>query len=253
MSTTAVLRDTNTVLTRELKPLLGDPFSVVFSIIQPLFFLALFGPLLAGVGVGDEGSLQWFVPGILVMSALFATSTTGANLLMEIQTGSHERMLVTPVGRSALLLGRAGKEIVPMIAQSIVVLAVVTPFSFVLHPGGAVVGMVILSAFAVGLGSLSYSLALAVRENDWVFWMVQQTLIFPLLLLSGMLLPLDGGPGWLRALSDGNPLKYIVDAERSLFSGSADAATVAYGAIAAGAVAVVGLYVGTRMMRRAAA
>ncbi len=253
MSSTTLLRDTNTVLLRELKPTLGDPFSVVFSILQPLCFLALFGPLLSTVGVGEAGSLQWFVPGILVMSALFATSTTGANLLLEIQTGSHERMLVTPISRSALLLGRACKEIVPMIAQAVVVLAVCLPFSFVLHVPGALLGLIMLATFAVGLGSLSYSLALSVRENDWIFWAVQQTLIFPLLLLSGMLLPLDGGPGWLKALASFNPLKYIVDAERELFSGNADLATVWHGFAAAAVVAVVGLVVGTRMMRRAAA
>ena len=53
---TAVLRDTGTVLRRELRPILRDPFSVIFSMIQPLFFLALFGPLVVGVdGPGRAG------------------------------------------------------------------------------------------------------------------------------------------------------------------------------------------------------
>jgi ABC-2 type transport system permease protein len=170
------VRDTVLVFTRELKPLLRDPFSVVFSMVQPLFFLALFAPLLTSVGGVGGGSgdsaLQWFVPGIVVMSCLFGASMTGSNLLMEMKTGSHERTLVTP---------------------------------------------------------LSYALALATRGQDWIFWTVQQTFLFPVLLLAGMLLPVDAGPGWLRGLSRANPLTYIVDAMRGLFTGSFDPGRAAVG------------------------
>lgn len=128
-------RDTLTVLQRELRPTLREPISAVFSLIQPLVFLALFGPLLAGAAVlGHGSSLQWFVPGILVMSALFATSMTGSNLIVEIQSGSHERLLVTPLSRPALLLGRALKEIVPILLQAVIVMAIVVPFGCVRSP-----------------------------------------------------------------------------------------------------------------------
>jgi ABC-2 type transport system permease protein len=246
--------DTWIVLTRELRPTLRNPFSVLFTLIQPLFFLALFGPLLKSVtGLSTAESLQGFVPGILVMSALFAASTTGSNLLLEIQTGSQERMLVTPLSRSSLLVGRALKEILPLVAQASLIVAVVIPFGFQLALGGAVLGMAMLAVFGVGLGALSYSLALAVKSEDWIFWSVQQTLVFPLLLLSGMLIPVEDGPAWLRALSQFNPLTHIVDAERLLFDGVVADAQVLYGALAAGLLAVVGLWVGVRSMQRATA
>jgi ABC-2 type transport system permease protein len=247
-----LVTDTMTVMTRELRPTLRNPFSVIFTMVQPLFFLALFGPLLISVtGQGTAATLQTFVPGILVMSALFAASTTGANLLLEIQTGSHERMLVTPLSRSSLLLGRALKEIVPLVAQASIIVAVVIPFGFRLELGGAVIGMAMLAVFGVGLGALSYTLALAVQSEDWIFWSVQQTLIFPLLLLSGMLLPLDDAPGWLQALSKINPLTHIVDAERALFAGDVTEAVVLWGALSAAGLALVGLTVGIRAMQRA--
>lgn len=253
-------RDTAIVASRELKPVLRDPFSVVFSMVQPLFFLALFAPLLtsvSGVGVsgvagaGGQGALQWFVPGIVVMSCLFGASMTGSNLLMEMQTGSHERTLVTPLSRSSLLLGRALKEILPVLVQAVIVVAVVAPFGFEVHPLGIVVGTVMLSVFSVGLGSLSYALALATRGQDWIFWTVQQTFLFPVLLLAGMLLPVDAGPGWLRTLSRANPLTYIVDAMRGLFAGSFDAGLTAQGMLAAVVVCALGLAVGLRSMRAA--
>jgi ABC-2 type transport system permease protein len=243
---TTLVTDTITVFNRELRPVVRNPFSVIFTMVQPLFFLALFAPLLPG-----DSSLQWFVPGIVVMSCLFGTSSTGSNLLFEIQTGSHERMLVSPLRRPALIIGRALKEIVPMLAQTALLVVVTIPFGFELHPVGALIGLLILAVFCVGLGALSYTLGLASKNREWMFWAIQQTLIFPLLLLAGMMLPLDNGPQWLQTMSKFNPLTYVVDAERALFSGTIASGTVLAGLIAAVAVGVVGLLVGTRAMRRA--
>jgi ABC-2 type transport system permease protein len=228
------------VMTRELLPTVRDPFSVVFGLIQPVVFLALFGPLLAG-SVGDTvpgGDVwAWFVPGILVMTTLFGTSTTGANLLFEMQTGAHERLLVTPLARSAQLVGRSWKEMVPIVAQSLVVVVVMLPFGFTFHPAGALLGLLV---------------AIAVRKQDWMFWAVQQTLLFPLLILSGMLLPLETGPRWMQVAADLNPLRYVVDAERALFAGDLASGTALWGAVAAVLTAAVGLLVGVRTLARSA-
>jgi ABC-2 type transport system permease protein len=241
----SLVTDTRVVFSRELRPVLHSPFSIVFSMVQPLFFLALFAPLLP-----DGTSLQWFVPGIIVMSCLFGTSMTGSNLLYEIQTGSHERMLVTPLRRPALLIGRALKEIVPMLVQAVLIVLVCLPFGFRLHPLGAVLGLLILAGFCVGLGALSYTLALASKNQEWLFWTVQQTLLFPLLLLAGVLLPIDDGPAWLRFLSEINPMTYVVNAERALFDGDVWSREAGHGLIAALAVALLGLLTGVRAMRR---
>ena len=241
---TTLITDTTTVFSRELRPLLRDPFTIIFSMVQPLVFLALFAPLL------PDNSLQWFVPGIIVMSCLFACSMTGSNLLFEIQTGSHERMLVTPLRRPALLIGRALKEIVPMFAQAALIVAVCVPFGFRFELAGALIGLVILATFCIGLGALSYTLALASKNQEWLFWTVQQTLLFPLLLLAGVLLPIENGPGWLQALARGNPLSYVVDAERSLFNGEIWTSATLSGLVAAAAVAALGLWAGVRAMRR---
>ncbi len=133
--------DTVNVMNRELKPVWREPMAVIFAMIQPLVFLGLFAPLLPQTG--DGSALQWFVPGIVAMTALMGASFTGANLMEEMQTGSHERQLVSPLGRSALLVGRALKEIVPMLMQVAIIVAVVTPFSFDLHVSGVLVAAVV--------------------------------------------------------------------------------------------------------------
>ena len=111
------------------------------------------------------------------------------------------------------------------------------------------VGVVLLSFFSIGVGALSFALALAAKDQDWLFWTVQQTLIFPVLLLAGVLLPLDGAPGWLRTASDLNPLTYVIEAERALFAGTAPAGTVLAGFVAAAAVGSFGLCVGLLAIR----
>jgi ABC-2 type transport system permease protein len=242
-----IAADTLNVVSRELRPVWHEPASVLFAMVQPLVFLGLFAPLLPDSG---GSALQWFVPGIVAMTCLMGASFTGAGLMDEMVTGSHERMLVSPLSRSSLLLGRAFKEIVPMLMQAAIILAVVTPFSFDLHPLGVLVGMAMLALFSVGVASLSYALGLASDGQPWLFWTVQQTAIFPLLLLAGVLLPLDGGPGWLRALSDANPLAYVVQAVRALFAGTWHADVVLQGFAGGLVVAVLGLWVGVRRMQR---
>jgi ABC-2 type transport system permease protein len=241
--------DTANVLTRELRPLVREPFGILISLMQPLVFLALFSPLLPDMGP-TASALQWFVPGIVAMSCLMGSSMVGASLTQEMVTGSHERLLVSPLSRPSLLVGRSLREIVPTLAQTLLILAIVTPFSFDLHPLGVLVGIAILAVFCVGVGALSFALALASKDQEWLFWTVQQTVIFPVLLLAGMLLPVDNGPGWLRFLSQLNPLTYVIDAERALFAGTWPGDTVLAGAMAAAIVAALGLTVGLRAMNR---
>ncbi len=244
-------RDTWNVLVRELKPVVRDPFTLIFSLVQPLVFLGLFAPLLIGTsGVPVGETLQWFVPGVLVMIVLFGTGATGSNLQYEMMTGSHERTLVAPLARSSLLIGRALKEIAPIVAQAVLIVLIAWPFGFTIHPLGLLVGLVLLAVFGVGLGALSYTLALKTKDREWLFWGVQQTLIFPLLILSGMLLPLDAAPGWMQAVASVNPINWVVQAERALLAGDVAAMAVVWGWVAALALAALGLAIGVRAIRK---
>lgn len=248
---TGVLRDVGSVLQRELWVTVRDPFSLVFSLMQPLVFLAFFTPLLSGMtGMPMAQSLQWFVPGVIVMSTLFGTAMAGSNLLFELQSGSHERMLVSPVSRSALMVGRALKEMVPLLIQAIVLTGIARFFGFRPDLVGMGFGLVLLALFGVGLGALSYALGIASRKRDWMFWAVQQALLFPLMILSGILLPLTSAPQWMEVLSWFNPLTYLVDAQRALFGGEFADPAVWQGGIAAAVLVAIGLAIGIRVMRR---
>ena len=183
------MHDTAAVFTREFLVIVRDPFTLVFSLLQPLVFLGLFGPLLDGMlegqSIGGADALQWFLPGVLVRIAIFGTGMVGGNLLYELMTGAYERILATPLHRSSILTGRALKEFAPLVAQALLITVVAIPFGLEFYPVHVLVGLLILGIFGIRLGSLSYALGLASKGRAWLFWGVQQSLIFPLLMLAG--------------------------------------------------------------------
>jgi ABC-2 type transport system permease protein len=243
------LRDTATVFAREAGPALRDPVGLFFAMGQPLLFLLLFGSLLNGApGMGS--SWQWFVPGILVMMCLFGPMGAGHSLLIELTGGSLERMLVTPLNRTAMLIGRTLKESITLLAQAVLIIALATALGLRLYPAGMLAALVMLTVFGIGLSALSFVLAIKSQPSGNLFWIVTQTLMFPIVMLSGVLLPMDFGPAWLQAAGSVNPISYIVDAQRALFSGDFANMSVLYGGIAAVVIAMAGLLLGTRTMRR---
>jgi ABC-2 type transport system permease protein len=160
-------------------------------------------------------------------------------------------MLVTPLNRTAMLVGRTLKEVVTLLVQAVLIVLVALPFGLRPHVPGLVAALLLLAVFGVGLGGLAFALALAAKRQEELFYAVQQVVLFPLVLLAGVLLPVEAAPGWLRTLSRANPVTYVVDAERTLFRGEFWDASVAYGLVAATAIAAVGLVLGNRAIRNA--
>ncbi|NJP98076.1 ABC transporter permease [Nonomuraea sp. FMUSA5-5] len=244
---TTFLRDTTTVFSREIRPSLRNPAGLLFDMGQPLLFLFLFGSLLDGA-VGS--SWQWFVPGILVMMCLTGPMSAGYTLLVELIGGAMERLMVTPLNRTAMLVGKSVKAMLTLLVQAVLIIVLALPLGFELHLAGVLGALAQLVVFSVGLGALSFVLAIRSAPGGTLFYVVSQSIMFPLLLLSGVLLPLETAPGWLRALGQVNPVTYIVDAQRALFAGDLANPSVLYGTAAACAVAAIGLYLGNRAMRR---
>jgi ABC-2 type transport system permease protein len=247
------LRDTWIVYVRQMRPTLRRPVvTALYSMLQPVLYLVLFAPLLTGMpGAMGEDPWQWFVPGMLAMLSLFTTAYAGFGLLPEVRSGAHERLLATPVSRSALLLGRVLRDITVMLVQALVIVAAMLPFGLRPSPVGVLAALVLLAVLGVGLGTLSYLFALVVKV-EYLFAALLQAVTMPLILLSGVLLPMDLAPGWLYALSRANPVSHVVDAERALFAGDLTDPSVAVGTAVAVVLAVVALVLGTRTMRRLA-
>ncbi|MFD2648141.1 ABC transporter permease [Devosia albogilva] len=238
---------------REIKPTLRTWYYLIaFGLIQPLLYLAFFVPLLGEVpSPGGVAPIQWFVPGMMVMLVLFTTVSCGWALTEELISGSFERFLVTPMSRPAVMIGRALKELVPLMLQALILVIVAVPFGLTMHVLPIVIGFVLLLLFGVGVASLSYSLAIATKNDGSLFYLVSHSVSLPLMLLGGVLLPMTAAPDWLFWLSRFNPVTYLVEAERALFMGEVFTSTVLYGVLVAAGVAVIGVGIGVAQIRKA--
>jgi ABC-2 type transport system permease protein len=215
------LLDTWLVFRRYIGLTLRNPAWVVISLTQPLVYLLLFAPLLASIakvpGFPSGGAYNVFIPGLLIQLGLFGAAFVGFSLISELRLGVVERMRVTPVSRLALLLGRALRDVITVLVGSLILIAVSLPFGLQLHFGGLLVMLALQALIGLMMASASYALALWLRSEDSLA-PVLTTVSLPLLLLSGVLLPLSLAPAWLRAIAAVNPLSYAVDAARAVFN-----------------------------------
>jgi ABC-2 type transport system permease protein len=250
-------RETWIVFTRAMRLGFREPVWLFIALSQPILYLALFGPLLEKVvqstpDLPPGDAWQVFVPGLLVQLGLFGTVFVGFGLVAEYRAGVIERMRVTPASRAALLLGRVLRDVVVLVVQATVLILVSVPFGLRAPVGGVLVALVLVAALGAAFSSLSYAAALLLKTED-ALASVLNSLSIPVLLLSGILLPMTLAPGWLQAVSDVNPLKHVVDAVRSLFRGDVATSATGWGVASAVALVVVGLVVGTRTFRRESA
>ena len=132
--------------------------------------------------------------------------------------GVIERLQVTPISRAALLLGRTGRDVLALLVQALILILLAWPFGLHLNVAGVAVALAMLVLVGTAFSAISYTLGLVLKSEDSLA-PVLNAVSMPLMLLSGILLPLALAPGWLQAIGDGNPLRYAVDATRALFNG----------------------------------
>ncbi|BCJ72338.1 transport permease protein [Catellatospora sp. IY07-71] len=216
------LRDTWLVFQRQMQLLLRNPVWVVVGIIQPMFFLLLFAPLMkkalsGGAPMTDEQAYGIFVPGMLVMVALFS-AFSGFGIIAELRAGVIERNRVTPVSRVALLLGRSLRDVVQLLFQAVLVTLLAVPFGLRVGIGDALLAYVLVALMTLLLSSAGYALGLTLRSED-AMAPVLNTVTQPIMLLAGIFLPLTLAPAWLQNVAKGNPFKWATDGVRALFAG----------------------------------
>lgn len=249
----SILTGTASVFERDVRAKLRTPWPYVEAMADPLLLLVLFLPLVSAVGpmpgVPADDSLQWFVPGMLVMMVFTTSAFIGSGFQEERASGALERMLVTPVSRFALLAGRVLRVIVIALVQALIIVAVTVPFGLEVPALGAMVAAVQLAALAAGLGICSLATGL-VLKNAYAFWGVIGIVYTPIIVTSGVLLPMEIAPAWLHALSRANPLAHVVDGQRALFAGDFVNLAVVLGLSISALLCVVGGVAGTRAMHK---
>ena len=250
-----MLRDTRLMFIRNMQHTLRNPIFIIVSMFQPLLYLFLFMPLLNSLG-GVPGipagrTVEVFIPGLLVMQALFGSAFVGFTLIDDIKTGVIERFLVTPVRRSAILLGRVLRDALVLIIQCILITLVAIPFGLSVNVGGFLLSLLLYAIIGVTMASMSYGFALIYKIED-ALAPTLNTIILPVSLLSGIILPLALAPIWLQDLAKINPFSYAVDAARALFAGNFINFEIVEGFVIISVLAVVLFLWGLRSLNKMA-
>jgi len=248
-----LLHDTALIYGRYLRQSLRSRFALLFGVLMPLLYLLFFGPLLTDLPLGGRGSSwQLLVPGLLLQLGLFGASFSGFMIILEKGQGVVERMRVTPVSRLALLLGRVLRDATVFVFQAVLLVLAALVMGLRAPLAGVLIGFVFVALLTVSLAALSYALAMKVATPQG-FGPTVNALTMPSMLLSGLMLPMTLGPGWLDVLSHLMPFRYLVDAVRDAYVGAYATAHMLYGSLVAVALTLIAVTVGTRVFRTAGA
>ncbi len=244
-------RDTYIVFRRQLRMAVRNPAWVIIGLMQPILYLVLFGPLLEPIAgtLGTQNAYTLFVPGLLVQLSIFGSLFAGFSRISEWRAGVIEAERVTPASRTALLLGRILRDVLQLLVQSVVLVALAFAFGLTGSVPGMIVGLILAVLLGAACAAASNALALTTKSED-VMAPLLNSIALPVLLLSGILLPMTIGPQWLQTVSDFIPTKYIVDAVRELFVGDFLTLTTLWGVVWTVVLVALGLWVGTRTFRK---
>jgi ABC-2 type transport system permease protein len=226
------LRQIGYMTLRDLRALWRQPWYVVATLVQPVIWLLLFGELFKRVaelpGFGHESYIAYLAPGVVIMSALFSSGWNGMATIEEINRGVTDRLLSSPVRRGAIIAGRVAQSAVVIVIQSAIMVGIALAVGATF--AGGVVGVLVLILVSALLGAcfatLSNSLALLTRQEESLIGAVT-LLVLPLTFLSTALMTSDLLPGWMRTVSDGNPVDWAIEAGRSATAASPDWGLVA--------------------------
>ncbi len=250
-----LLRDTKLMFIRNMQHTLRSPVFVFVSMFQPLMYLLLFMPLLNGLGtvpgIKSGEAVDVFIPGLLVLEALFGTAFVGFSLIDDIRSGVIERFLVTPAKRPSILLGRVLRDAVILLLQCVLITLVAIPFGLSVNIYGFSLSLVLYALIGITMASISYGFALIYKIED-ALAPTLNTITLPVSLLSGIILPLALAPIWLQDIAKINPFSYAVNATRTLFAGNFNNIGILEGFVIIGALAILVFLWGLRSLNKMA-
>jgi ABC-2 type transport system permease protein len=201
---------------REVRNVLRAPADFLPGLFIPVFFYFIqvgsLSKFAAGFGLNNYKAFQ------LPIGLLFAASNggSGLNMVMDIESGYFDKLLLTPVNRMALLLGAMGADLCRIFVQSafVMVLALAAGLHFATGIAGAAVLVVIASLWGMAYSAIGFGIALktgspAATQSAWVIF-------FPLIFIAPSFAPLNALSGWLRTAARANPVTYLLQGMRAL-------------------------------------
>jgi ABC-2 type transport system permease protein len=210
---------------RQLKALLRQPGVLVITLVQPMVWLFLFGNLFRRVvelpGFGTGSYLDYLIPGVVVMNAVSANMWAGMGTIEEIERGTLNRFLITPVSRTAIMNANVIVQALSTAFQSVII--VLLGWAAGAHYPGGPAGPVALVVASMLLGTvfsaLSNVFGMTLRQRESVIGL-SIFLLLPLTFLSTAFMAKGLMPGWMQAIAAANPVNWALDAARGALAAS---------------------------------
>ena len=202
-----------------------DRVRVAASLAQPLLYLVIFGSgLSASLGAGFAGAsglnyIQFMYPGIVSMSVLFTSIFAAMGIVWDREFGFMKELLVAPISRSSIAVGKALGGATQAVFQGLILLALAPFVGVTLTLEGGLELLLFMAALAFGLSSMGVAIAARMRSMQG-FQMVMNFLMMPMFFLSGALFPLVGLPSWMTVLTRLDPASYGIDPIRRTLLGA---------------------------------
>ena len=204
---------------RELLRFVQERSRLLSSFAMPLLFLVIFGAGFSRtIGVMTPGVdfVQFIYPGIIAMTVLMNSVMSGLSVVWDREFGFLKEILVAPMDRTGIVLGKAVGSATVAVMQGAVMLLLAPVVGAKVTPLLVIQLIPVLVIISVSLSGLGVLVASRMRSQQG-FQLIVQLIIFPLIFLSGVFFPVNNVPGLLAAFSKANPLTYGVDAIRQLF------------------------------------
>jgi ABC-2 type transport system permease protein len=216
-----IWRGTWVVAYREMLRFVSERSRIVGSLAFPLLFLVIFG---AGFGnvIGSLAPgvdfIKFMYPGVVAMTVLTSSLFAGVSVVWDREFGFLREILVAPIGRTGIVLGKAIGATITALLQVLIMLVLAPILGVALTPQIVLELVPMVVILSLGLSGLGILIATFMTSQQG-FQLFIQLLIFPLIFLAGVFFPVNNVPVWLEVISKLNPLTYGVDAIRQVFLG----------------------------------
>lgn len=217
-----MIYDAYTIWLREMIRFWRSKSRMVGSLAMPFLYLAMMGAGFSGIvpSVNGTSYLEFLFPGIIGMTLLFSSTFSGVSVIVDKQFGFMKEILVTPVSRLSIMMGKTVGGATTALINGLIILVlalllgvkIITLSSFLFS---------FVFMFLVAVSFVSLGIAIASKLNDMSgFQLVMNFLVMPMFFLSGALFPINQTPGWMQAVSHIDPLFYGVDGLRASMLGN---------------------------------
>lgn len=224
----SALAQTGAIAGRHLRFFVRQPWFVVMALIQPVIWLLLFGALFRSVasipGFSSAATyLDYLVPGVLVMTALFGCGWSGMSIIEDLDHSIIDRLLATPIHRSAIIAGLNVYQLVSLAIQAAIIGGLAWLLGAKFEGGFLGYGALTVCAMLLGasVAALSDAMALLLRQRESVIG-INTIITMPLTFLSSAFMPLNLAPDWIATVAKLNPANWAVEAGREALRAAPD-------------------------------